>query len=83
MTESSVTRKGTSSRVSQQRIIQMMSITDLIAGTMYNEDARIISIVTESHTLDLQVLDEMQTDPWIQALASCLVFLNIPVCLIA
>lgn len=61
------------------RYIPLSEITDVIRGTFAGEEVPIISIVTNSQTLDLQVIDEQATNEFLEALTRILIFVAIPV----
>ncbi len=44
-----------------------------------DSDIQIISLVLEAHSMELQIVDEVFTKPWLDALRLCVLFLQIPV----
>lgn len=66
---------------SQAFTIYISDIVDLIVGHYENDgdDVRMMSIVTSTHTLDLEIIDQAASDVLTQALSKCLLFMSIPV----
>jgi hypothetical protein len=66
---------------SQPFTIYIRDIVDLIVGKYENDidDVRMMSIVTSTHTLDLQIIDQTASDVFTHALSKCLLFMSIPV----
>jgi hypothetical protein len=66
---------------SQPFTIYINDIVDLVVGHYENEvdDVRMMSIVTSTHTLDLEIIDQSASDVLTQALSKCLLFMSIPV----
>jgi hypothetical protein len=64
-----------------QASIYIRDIVDLIVGKYENDidDVRMMSIVTSTHTLDLQIIDQTASDVFTHALSKCLLFMSIPV----
>ena len=67
---------------SQPFTIYICDIVDLIVGN-YENDAddgvRMMSIVSSTHSLDLEIIDQSASDVFTQALSKCLLFMSIPV----
>jgi hypothetical protein len=59
--------------------IYLSDMVDLISGSYENGDVPMMSIVSSTHTLDLQILDELASDVFMQTLRKCLLFMSIPV----
>jgi len=66
---------------SQPFTINIRDIVDLIVGKYENDvdEVRMLSIVTSTHTLDLQIIDQNASDVFTHALSKCLLFMSIPV----
>jgi hypothetical protein len=64
---------------SMQRSIPLTDIVDVIYGRYAGEDVSMLSIKTNSHCLDLQILDDEPSDVFARSLSTVLVFLAIPV----
>jgi hypothetical protein len=66
---------------SQPFTIYINDIVDLIVGHYENDvdDVRMMSIVSSTHTLDLEIIDHSASDVFTQALSKCLLFMSIPV----
>lgn len=75
-TDSSASSKG---KKSLQRRIPLVDIVDVIYGAYADEDVPMLSIKTQSHTLDLQIIDDATADTFVRALSTILVFIAIPV----
>lgn len=66
---------------SQPFTIYINDIVDLIVGHYENDvdDVRMMSIVSSTHTLDLEIIDQSASEVFTQALSKCLLFMSIPV----
>lgn len=66
---------------SQPFTIYLMDIVDLIVGSYENDDTdmRMMSIVSTTHSLDLEIIDQGACDVFTHALSESLHFLSIPV----
>jgi hypothetical protein len=69
---------------SMQRSIPLTDIVDVIYGRYADEDyadddVSMLSIKTNSHRLDLQIIDVKASDVFARSLSTVLVFLAIPV----
>ena len=64
---------------SLQRRIPLADIVDATLGSYATEDVPMLSIRTQSHTLDLQIIDDAVADTFVRSLSTVLVFLAIPV----
>jgi hypothetical protein len=66
---------------SQPFTIHVSDIVDLVVGTYENDDSdvRMMSIVSSTHTLDLEIIDQAASDVFTHALSKCLLFMSVPV----
>ena len=78
---SNIVEEDGKKKKSQPFIIYLNDIKDLIVGHYERDESemRMMSIVSNTHTLDLEIIDQNATDVFTHSLSKCLLFMSVPV----